>query len=262
MCSSDLQKIEGILEEVAENSEDGKAEESTQAEEALENAMVEIANRRIKFNIESKKLEAGVLEGIEAFQQKAAGMESEMVSYYEALLESGGSRLEEFRRMKEQKQYAIAEHRKPGRYSLENAKEEAGKHIPESQEEAYRLHRALDCLFRLSYGGMFSYKENLDNFLGEKLVVLPKGGRLGRILGGIREDLLGLMQQCAQAVEYEADGIQEWMYQYQKFHHLKLSRSSIKDIDREAIRSMWDVGVNVFGEKVNKKIGKVKGSCG
>ena len=113
------------------------------------------------------------------------------------------------------------------------------------QQEKYRLRRSLDCLLRLSYGGMFSYKEGLDDFLGEKLASLPEGSRQGKVLGGIRSHILDLMQKCAEAVEYEADGIQEWMHQYQRFHHLKLSRSSVKDIDRETVRNIWKIAESI-----------------
>lgn len=231
--------IEEVLQEQMQSppSSDTKYSES----EENQNAFMKIANQRVGFAVESEKREKELLGALSRFCHEAAKEEARMDAYYGSFAETDPKLWEEFCKKEKNKKEAIANGKKPGAYSLEGFKGQIGEKLPVGQQEKYRLRRSLDCLLRLAYGGIFSYKEDMDDFLGEKLAAPPKGSRQGKVLGGIRSDLLDFMQKCAEAVEYEADGIQEWMHQYQRFHHLRLTRSSIKDIDRETVRNMWKI---------------------
>lgn len=246
-CYLYYKKIYEDIEEILGDQMQGMPSSGPKYPESEEEqkAFIKIANQRVGFAMESQKREKELSEALSRFRQEAAKEEVGMDAYYGSFAETDSKLWEEFSALEKKKKKAIAGRKKPGLYSLESLKDQIGEKLPVCQQEKYRLRRSLDCLLRLSYGGMFSYKEGLDDFLGEKLASLPEGSRQGKVLGGIRSHILDLMQKCAEAVEYEADGIQEWMHQYQRFHHLKLSRSSVKDIDRETVRNIWKIAESI-----------------
>lgn len=118
--------------------------------------------------------------------------------------------------------------------------------LDDSKGEEGNAYTGLKELLHISYGGGFSLEVHNKAFLIQSFINAHANNKDGDYLKKIGEDLLSLMEICADAIDFESDGIQKWMLQYQQFNHLQLSKYSIKQIDRDMIDNTWEILKNTL----------------